>query len=367
MKIYDYAIIGCGMYGARTAIDLSNKGYSVAIIEKESGPLRKASLNNQARVHNGYHYPRSYLTANGSHYNYQRFMKEYADLVKTNFSHIYAIAKHGSKVNAHQFSEFCDTIGIPLKRLTAQYWSLFDNEYIEEIFLAEEAVIDTEKLSNYYEKKLKDRTNIDVYYNSDCKSVDVKENVVVLYNQTGKEEFIVKASNLFNISYVGTNNILEQSDYQQLNLKAEIAEICLVEVPESMKDIGVTVMDGSFFSCIPFPSHSCHSFTHVKYTPHISWSLRDEEHNAYNVIRDYEKQSRFPFMQKDSEKFMPCMKDLTYLRSIFEVKAIPIQNEGDDGRPILYRIHSEMPLVVSVLGSKWDSVYEWEKELDTII
>ena len=61
-------VIGGGFYGLRTAQylveELGQK--DVLVLEKEPSVMARASYNNQARVHNGYHYPRSVLTAMGS-------------------------------------------------------------------------------------------------------------------------------------------------------------------------------------------------------------------------------------------------------------------------------------------------------------
>ena len=59
---YDVLIIGGGFYGVYIAEHLKNQGKSVLVVEKENDFLQRASLWNQARVHSGYHYPRSILT-----------------------------------------------------------------------------------------------------------------------------------------------------------------------------------------------------------------------------------------------------------------------------------------------------------------
>ena len=55
----DAVVIGGGFYGASIAIYLAkNRGLKkVVLVEKEKKLLTRASYNNQARVHNGYHYP----------------------------------------------------------------------------------------------------------------------------------------------------------------------------------------------------------------------------------------------------------------------------------------------------------------------
>ena len=60
-SIQDAVIIGGGFYGAAIAVYLAKqRGLKrITLIEREPTLLARASYNNQARVHNGYHYPRS--------------------------------------------------------------------------------------------------------------------------------------------------------------------------------------------------------------------------------------------------------------------------------------------------------------------
>ena len=61
----DAIVIGGGFYGVVIAIYLARQRglQRVTLVEREGALLTRASYNNQARVHNGYHYPRSILTA----------------------------------------------------------------------------------------------------------------------------------------------------------------------------------------------------------------------------------------------------------------------------------------------------------------
>lgn len=46
-------------------------------MEIDDKPLQRASFINQARVHNGYHYPRSVSTASKSAHYYERFVRTF--------------------------------------------------------------------------------------------------------------------------------------------------------------------------------------------------------------------------------------------------------------------------------------------------
>ena len=111
MTVADAIVIGGGFYGCETALELRRLGFSKVIVaERENDILRRASFVNQARVHNGYHYPRARATALRSRRNFERFIGDYADEVVHGMEKYYAIAR-GSRVSADQFAAFCQTIG----------------------------------------------------------------------------------------------------------------------------------------------------------------------------------------------------------------------------------------------------------------
>ena len=59
---------------------------------------------------------------------------------------------------------------------------------------------------------------------------------------------------VFCCGYAQTNAVAAASGLPVIPLKHELAEMALVEVPPALKQWGVTVMDGPFFSCMPFPT-----------------------------------------------------------------------------------------------------------------
>ena len=93
------------------ALKLRSLGFrSVVIAERESRLMSRASYVNQARVHNGYHYPRSLPTARRSRENFARFCDQFSYAVDRGLRKYYAIAA-GSRVTPDQFQRFCEVAG----------------------------------------------------------------------------------------------------------------------------------------------------------------------------------------------------------------------------------------------------------------
>src|SRR5215471_10731790 len=99
---YDAIIVGGGIYGCFIALRLA-QNRKVMLIEREPRLLTRASYHNQARVHGGYHYPRSLLTALRSRVNAPRFVNEFKSAIHADFEHYYAISRRRSNVTSDQF------------------------------------------------------------------------------------------------------------------------------------------------------------------------------------------------------------------------------------------------------------------------
>ena len=111
----DKLIIGAGFYGLYSALYCGKKGQTVTVLEIESAPFTRATYVNQARVHVGYHYPRSLFTAMKSAGYFKRFSEDYAFCIHEHFQQIYATSRHFSWTDAKEFRKFCKNAKIPCK------------------------------------------------------------------------------------------------------------------------------------------------------------------------------------------------------------------------------------------------------------
>ena len=363
---YDSIIVGGGFYGARLARLLRERGGRVLLVERESRLLGRASLRNQARVHNGYHYPRSILTSLRSRLNYARFLTEYADCVDESFTHYYAIAR-GSKVTASQFAEFCRRIGAPLSTAPAKVSRLFASARIESVFEVRECAFDAVKLRDRMTREL-EQAGVDTMMETEAVRLagDRGRATRVTLRRAG-EEFDVEASLILNATYSRLNQLLASSNATTIPAKHELTEMALIEPPSELNGAAVTVMDGPYFSMMPYPSRGLFTLSHVRYTPHCSWHDRPGE--AISTVDDPRRgrMSRHVHMVRDAERYLPAMRSSRYVDSLWEVKTLMPRSEQDDSRPILLRRSDEHPACLTVLGAKIDSVYDVEEALAALL
>ncbi|MBC7489043.1 MAG: FAD-dependent oxidoreductase [Glaciimonas sp.] len=362
----DAVIIGGGFYGAAIAIYLAKqRGLKrIVLVERESALLTRASYNNQARVHNGYHYPRSFTTAYRSRVNLPRFVRDWPDAVKQDFTKLYAIARRNSKVTAKQFERFCREIGARVQPAEPALRALFEPRLIEDVFLVEEYAFDSTKLASWAARELKE-CGVQIRMQARVTEISNGPNhilQVAIKPEQGPDK-LLNCRYVFNCTYSGLNQFKGDFPGTRTGLKQEITEMALMHVPPALAGLGITVMDGPFFSMMPFPARGLHTLSHVRYTPHLHWN--DEQGiDPYKKLNEYERATRVDRMVRDVRRYIPSVQEAKYVDSLFEVKTILVKNEGDDGRPILFEKHPELPGCYSILGGKIDNIYDVLEKLD---
>lgn len=354
----DAVVVGGGFFGCSIATWLSRRAGlgAVALVEREAKLLTRSSFNNQARIHSGYHYPRSFTTAYRSWTNHLRFASDYSDAVIDDFDSCYAVARHGSLVNAARFEHFCAQIGAPLRPAPRALRGLLSERWVEASYLVEEFVFDASKLRRQIRGEV-DAAGVELLVSSEVREIGAAgspSGVAVVVDGPGGRETIV-ADLIFNCTYAGLTRRVEL----ETELKFEITEMALIEPPAELEGTSVTLMDGPFFSVMPFPALGLYSLSHVRYTPHAAWTSSElPELDPYAVMDAYARQTRGDRMIRDAARYLPCLASARQVDSLFEVKTVLAASEVDDGRPILFERSVELPGLVSVMGSKIDNIYD---------
>lgn len=368
-SVYDAVIIGAGFYGLSIALFLMEEiGLErLLIIEKESEIMARASYFNQARVHNGYHYPRSILTGHRSAVNFPRFVSDFEEAIVNDFEKHYAVAKNLSKVNEKQFLRFCQKIGIEIDEAPPNVKAHFANGMVDNVFRVQEYAFNSHILRDLLLKRLYKYPGITIHKEEEVKNISpvVGGDVVVV---TDSQHYI--AQHVFNCTYSSLNTLHRASGLPLLKLKHEVTEICLIKLPSVLGNFSITVMDGPFFSIMPFPSKGLHSLSHVRYTPHQSW-MDDEtvEHSQMDTHRYFDslpRKSNYRQMYADAVRFLPALKAMEHVESMWEVKTVLVKSEEDDSRPILFQPHFGIRNYTCIMGGKVDNVYDVFEELAKI-
>lgn len=354
----DALVIGGGLYGCWIALFLRRAGLGrVVLVEREAAICTRASFWNQARIHNGYHYPRSFTTAFRSRVNLPRFVADFPNAI-VDVTSLYAIARTGSKVTPEGFVRFCGDIGARIEPATQEQAGLFSPRLVAGVFVAEEPVFDAHHLADQLRAALR-AEGVEVRLGTEVTELTSAQGLVA-HTAQGP----IRARRVFNCTYAGLDALRPAS---ASDLKYEAAELALIEPPEEFEGLGITVMDGPFFSLLPFPPRGLHSLSHVRYTPHMEWTRQDTDRSPYAVLDALPRTPRAPAMLRDAARYVPALGSSRIVDSFFEVKAIRAANEVDDGRPILFEPHPGHPGCFSVLGGKLDTIYDVEEALRRVL
>ena len=238
---------------------------------------------------------------------------------------------------------------------------------IEEVFTVQEYAFDAVKLGQRLARSL-ERAGVEVRMGWEVLSLERQPpGAIRLIGKmpTGLEA--IAAGQVFNCTYSRLNRVLSASGLPSIPLKQELTEMALVEVPEPLRGLGITVMCGPFFSVMPFPPRGLHSLSHVRYTPHEAWNDAESPGlDPYEYLARSPRRSNFPYMLHDAARYLPTLGDSTYVDSLWEVKTVLPTSEVDDSRPILMQKHCGMPNLHCVLGAKIDNIYDVLDEIELI-
>lgn len=352
----DAVVIGGGFYGCCLAVYLRKRFDRVLLFEREPKLMMRASRVNQARLHNGYHYPRSFLTAARSHANLAVFRREFPEGVEAGFRHVYAIARNDSKVGRRHFDRLARTIGMPIRAAADSTLRLFDRRLIEAVYEVEEPAFNIDALRDVVARRLEEL----------CVDVRLASHVTTVRTDRAEELVVepeagaaITTGWVFNCTYAGLNRVMAPDTENQLALAHQLTEIALVEPPEEFRRLAITVMDGPFFSMMPFPSMGVHSLTHVRYTPHLKWNeLQRPDYDPVDTAAWRQEPSNFPWMVRDASRYVPALREVRHVGSLFDIKTLVTGTQVDDARPILFHSDSRNPRAISILGSKIDNIFD---------
>ena len=183
---YDVVIIGGGFYGCCLALFLRTVTARILVVEAGTGLLERASRVNQARIHTGFHYPRSVTTAMRSRALQERFVRDFKHAVVSDFDMLYAIAAHRSKVSASRFARMFKVIDAPFSRAPQQLRLLFDPELIEDVFVCREFAFDWSALRDDLHTRL-EANGVPVRMGATVDSASCEPDCVVVRLTGGQE------------------------------------------------------------------------------------------------------------------------------------------------------------------------------------
>ncbi|MBP3604470.1 MAG: FAD-dependent oxidoreductase [Lachnospiraceae bacterium] len=374
---YDKIIIGAGLYGMYAAKFCADRGEKVLVLEYDKAPFQRATYINQARVHMGYHYPRSLTTAIKSAGYFKRFVEDFGFCIHDKFDQVYATSEKFSWTDARQFMDFCKAAGIRCDEVAASKY--FNDGMCDGAFMTQEYTYDAKILQKYYEEQFLGLENVTFVYEARIDKIIKRGQAFEVWTTDGK---CYEAPVVLNATYASVNQIIDKVEgipKTLFDIKYELCEIILCEPSDKLRGTGITVMDGPFFSIMPFGKTGLHSLTSVTFTPHVT---------SYDAVPTFGCQSgmeervcctkeslgncnlcpnkpdsAWDYMSHLADKYLKEEYGYTYRESLYSMKPILKSSEVDDSRPTAIKVLSEGPTFISVLSGKINTVYDLDEYL----
>ena len=362
---YDRIIIGAGMFGLYAAKILGGLGLKTVVLEADNDAMLRASFVNQARVHNGYHYPRSMATAKQAGQYFKQFSEEFSDCINNSFTKIYATSKNFSWTNAAEFKTFCSAAGIPCEQI--DYRQYFNDNVVDGVFLTEEYAFDARLIRLKMMEELSSLSSVEVLFEHRVDKIEINNSHFIIWSCGEKYE----SDFVINSTYASANEILKMAGFDTLPTKYELCEIIVGEPNDKLRPYGITVMDGPFFSVMPFGCSGYHSLTSVCFSPHSTsydelptLRCQDRREDCFpgclqncDLCSERPK-SAFSYMYGLMRKYLKDEYDFLYICSHFALKLILKTSEIDDSRPTVIQESSKEPRFITVLSGKINTIYD---------
>ena len=335
-KSVDVVVIGCGIFGAEIALKASNMGLSVKVFEANDDVLLGASMNNQNRLHLGFHYPRDIETGMQSIRGFDLFKNKYKKCIQSAFLNTYFIADNNSLTGIDDYLVFCKKLGIPFENIMSTDLPI-KLEGARKGISCKEVVYDCEILRDIVKKNIK-KNNIDISLNSTIKEIYKIDNLFTLKSSSEEE---IDAKVVINATYGASSFLTEQLGLSVPERQYEYTAVPIIEL--DIDRIGITIMDGPFFTILPFGKTNKFLLYHVKLSVidseisnklNLKWLSKES-----SPLRKLDKDEYFGRMINECKNFIPALKNSKLIDFLEGPRMVLSKKDDTDARPSLIRNH----------------------------
>ena len=321
------------MYAAKRTLE-KNPNEKVLILEVENTYFNRGSYINQARLHNGYHYPRSYSTASKSAKYFDRFYNDFKEGINDNFKKVYAVAADYSWANGEQFKKFCDNLNLLCDEIPKE--NFFNPHTIDKAFLTKEYSFDAKKIGDKLYRELR-ALGCNFKFEAKITSIKKEKDIFIVQLEDGSEYF---TPFILNATYAGINKIHDLLGFEYLPIKYEFCEVILCEVSDNIKNDHL-------------PPYDCSG----------DEKLHTKEHRKGCIHCGIYPETAFQEMVQTAKKYLSEDIEIKYVKSLFTIKPILVASEIDDSRPTIIRQYSQNPDFYTVFSGKINTMYDLDEIL----
>jgi len=324
------AVIGGGIFGCLISIELARRGCAVNLYERNPEIMIGASLNNQNRLHLGYHYPRDDNTARQCINGFNKFKSAFSNCVLGDFQNNYYISSRDSKVSMPEYEDFCRRVGLPMSQVSVDFPVEVRN--VMGGLSTEEVVYDSRLLAQEVQGLLA-QSNVSVFCKHDITGVS-KDGSAKFKLKSGNVE-VGKFDKVINCTYANYNKFNKDLGLEDQLLQYEYTLVPIIKWLES--PVGITIMDGAFMSVLPFGLSGNSLLYHVEHTvieSEISHNLNQAWLSKSSSPAQYiDKELHFKKMLEACVEFVPELSTAELVGFLEGPRVIFSGKDSTDERP----------------------------------
>ena len=346
------AVVGAGLFGCTAALILSKK-HNVDLYERKPDILNEASMCNQFRFHEGFHYPRSDKTYKEIAKSNKDFIHFYGNDIFGNTENYYAISKTDTKTKYNDYLSF-------LKKNNLKFKIKKNSNLVSKSI--EGMILSNEKNLNYFKIKKK------IYQKINKSTVKLKlssqlDQTILRYK---KYDHIIVAA------YKNNNDIIKHLGFKVTNkFRYELIEKIIIKLPKKYNKISCVVMDGNFLCLDPYVGTQYHLLSHVKFSKlkviKGYYSKFPKKYDKKLILSNVSniKESKFADFIKDGSKYLPFLKKAKYISSFFVIRTLKYNVEKTSERTNLIKKINKK--IITILSGKWNTCVTESYKLNNII
>ena len=327
---------------------------SIDIFDRSDSLMTRAATNNQARLHLGFHYPRSSETIRQTIHGFQQFVDNFGSCISYPKQNYYAIHNDGY-INFEEYLNAMDEHDLNYEIVGHEHCRFFrEPKNISGIIKVNEGVIYLDKMARKLTTWLE--SNVNIHCNTFVSDIDPDKGSLLVNG-----ELLTGYDVIINCTYTDINLGLPKEKH--FELKYEVTALAIVDAPFG-DEIAITIMDGPFVALYPVGNHKA-SLSSVSHTPFIKCSnVSDLETQLMQALKNKNSQRVIADIINHGNELLKLNLTLSDIQDIWIAPKTKVLQDKGDQRLTEIRIHENL---ISVLCGKLDAVYNITDQIVRVI
>ena len=216
----------------------------------------------------------------------------------------------------------------------------------------EETIYDPFELSKKIHNQLEEN-NIKFLMNEDVLKIIEKDDGFNVISKNS--EFNTRS--IINSTYSNYNIFNNDLGLENKNYQYELTLVPIIEWREGLPPIGITLLDGSFFSVLPYGKSGKYTLYHGDYSVNkriISELPPKNWQNPKSILSDSEAKTIYKKMVKSISKWLPSIKDSEFVSFLATTRMVLSNVDDTDARPSLMQKLDTKNCFYSLFSGKID-------------